>query len=108
VYHNCQQLGHYAWEYPLPPVTCMYCSATDHDTEDYPTLLGQIQEKRNHNNQNVQWNSIESRDDGRNINIVTRGGANIGNDVARQEPTQQQWVKKNTEPQKHFDAQKEK
>jgi hypothetical protein len=64
--------------------------------------------KRNQNNQNVQWISAEARDDGRNINIVTRGGAKTGDDAVRQDPTQHQWVKKNTEPQKQFDAQKEK
>jgi hypothetical protein len=81
---------------------------TDHDTEDCPTLLGKIQEKRNQNNQNVQWILAEARDDGKNINIVTRGGAKMGVDATKQDPTQHQWVKKNTEPHKHFDAQKEK
>jgi hypothetical protein len=108
VCHNFQQPGHYARECPLPPTTCMYCHATDHDTEDCPTLLGKIQEKRNQNNQNVQWISAEARDDGRNINIVTQGGAKTGTDAVRQDPTQHQWVKKNTEPQKQFDAWKEK
>jgi hypothetical protein len=64
----------------------MYCRATDHDTEDCPTLLGKIQEKRNQNNQNVQWISAEARDDGRNINIVTRGGAKTGTDAVKQDP----------------------
>jgi hypothetical protein len=45
VCHNFQQPGHYARECPLPPATCMYCRATDHDTEDCTTLLGKIQEK---------------------------------------------------------------
>jgi hypothetical protein len=85
----------------------MYCYAANHDTEDYPTLLGNIQKKKNNNNQNVQWISTESRDYGRNINIVTRGGANIGTNATRQEPMQHQWVKNNTEPQKKFYAQKE-
>jgi hypothetical protein len=40
VCHNCQQPGHYARECPLPPATCMYCRASDHDTEECPTLLG--------------------------------------------------------------------
>jgi hypothetical protein len=89
-------------------MTCMYCHASDHDTEECPTLLGKIQEKRNQNNQNVQWISAEARDEGRNINIVTCGGAKTGNDAVRQEPVQHQWVKKNVEPRKQFDAQNEK
>jgi hypothetical protein len=84
----------------------MYCRASDHDTEECPTLLVKIQEKRNQNNQNVQWISAEARDEGQNINIVTRGGAKIGNDTVRQEPTQNQWVKKNTNQGRQFDAQK--
>jgi hypothetical protein len=108
VCHNCQQPGHYARGCPLPPTTCMYCCATYHDIEECPTLLGKIQEKRNQNNQNVHWISTEARDDGRNINIVTRGGAKIGTDAVRQDPAQHQWVKKNIEPQKQFDAWKEK
>jgi hypothetical protein len=51
----------------------MYCHAIEHDTEDFPTLLRKIQEKRNQKNKNVQQISKESRDDGRNINIVTGG-----------------------------------
>jgi hypothetical protein len=81
-------------------MTCMYCHASDHDMEECPTLLGKIQEKRNQNNQNVQWISAEVRDEGRNINIVTWGGAKTGNDAVIQEPTQHQWVKKNVEPKK--------
>jgi hypothetical protein len=49
--------------------------ASDHDTEECLTLLVNIQEKRNQNNQNVQWISAEARDEGRNINIVTHEGA---------------------------------
>jgi hypothetical protein len=86
----------------------MYCHASDHDTEEFPTLLVKIQEKRNQNNQNVQCISAEARDEGQNINIVTREGAKTGNDADRQEPVQNQWVKKNTEPRKQFDTQKEK
>jgi hypothetical protein len=78
----------------------MYCCASDHDIEECPTLLVNIQENRNQNNQNIQWISAESRDDGRNINIVTLGGTKIGNDAVRQEPSQNQWIKKNTEPRK--------
>jgi hypothetical protein len=37
-----------------------------------------------------------------------RGGAKTRTDAVRQDPTQHQWVKKNTDPQKHFDAWKEK
>jgi len=69
--------------------------------------LGKFQERRNQNNQNAQWISIESRDDGKNINIVTRGGSKTCFDATKQDPTQHQWVKNNTEPHKYFDAQKE-
>jgi hypothetical protein len=37
--------------------------------------------KEESNNQNVQWILVEARDDGRNINIVTRGGTKIGSDA---------------------------
>jgi hypothetical protein len=73
----------------------MYFPASDHDTEEFPTLLVNIHEKRNQNNQNVQWISAEVRDEGQNINIVTRIGAKKGNDAVRHEPVQHQWVKKN-------------
>jgi hypothetical protein len=53
----------------------MYCRATYHETEYCPTLLVKIQDKRNKKNQNVQWISSEEREEGRNINIFTRGGA---------------------------------
>ena len=108
VCHNCQQPGHYARECLLPPTNCIYCRASDHDMEDCPTLFGKIQEKRNQHNQNVQWISVEARDDDRNINIVTQGGMKTGNDVVRREPVQNQWVKKNTDPKKQFDTHKEK
>jgi hypothetical protein len=108
MYHNFQQPGNYARECPLPPATCMYCRATNHDTEDCPTLLGKIEEKRNQNNQNVQWIFAKARDDGRNINIVTRGSSKTRTDAVRPDPSQHQWVKKNTETHKQFDAQKEK
>jgi hypothetical protein len=98
VCHNYQQPENYAIECPLPPATCMYCCASDHDTEECPTLLVKIQEKRNHNNHNVQWISTKSRDDERNINIVMHGGDKTGNDIVRQDPSQHQWVKKNVEP----------
>jgi hypothetical protein len=48
------------------------------------------------------------RDEEKNINIVTRGGAKTKNDAVRQELLQHQWVKKNVEPKKRFDAQNEK
>jgi hypothetical protein len=70
----------------------------NHYTEEFPTLLGKTQEKRNQNNHNVQWISTDSRDDGRNINIVMHRGANTGANAVRHEPTQHQWVKKNIEP----------
>jgi hypothetical protein len=81
--HNCQQPGHYAQECPLLPMTCMYCHASDHKTEECLTLLVNIQEKRNQNNQNVQWISAEERDDGWNINIVTHGGTKKGKNIVR-------------------------
>jgi hypothetical protein len=46
----------------------------------------------------------KEKDEGRNINIVTRGGDNIGNDAVKQDPAQHQWVKKNFEKRKQFDA----
>jgi hypothetical protein len=46
VYQNFQNPGHYAREFPLPPATCMYCCAADHDTKEYPTPLGTIQGNR--------------------------------------------------------------
>jgi hypothetical protein len=81
VFHKCQQPRHYAREFPLPLATYMYFCTSDHDTEECPTLLGKIQEKRNQNNQNVQWILAEERDEGKNINIVTRGGSKLGNDA---------------------------
>jgi hypothetical protein len=90
VCHNCQYIGNYARECPLPPATCMYCRATYHDTEECPTLLGKIEEKQNHNNQNAQWIFMEVRDDGRNINIVTGGGTKTGDDAVKEEPVQHQ------------------
>jgi hypothetical protein len=95
VRHSCQQLGHYERECLLPLSTCMYFHASDHDTEECLKLLVKIQEKRNQNNQNVQWILAEARDEGQNINIVTRGGAKIGNDTVRQESVQNHLVKKN-------------
>jgi hypothetical protein len=59
----------------------MYCRASDHDTEECLTLLVKIQEKRNQNNLNVKWISTEARDEGWNINIVTRGGDKTGDDT---------------------------
>jgi hypothetical protein len=91
-------MGHYARECPLPPTTCMYCHASDHDTEECPTLLLKIQEKRNQNNQNVQWIFTEARDEGWNINIVTQGGAKIGDNTIRQELAYNQWVKRMSNP----------
>jgi hypothetical protein len=38
---------------------------------------------------------------------VTRGGAKTRDDAAKQEPVQHQWIKKNIEPPKRFDAGKE-
>jgi hypothetical protein len=63
----------------------MYCHALDHDAKECLSLLLNIQEKRNQNNQNVQWISAEARDEGWNINIVSHGGAKRGTDTIRQE-----------------------
>jgi hypothetical protein len=82
----------------------MYFRVSNHDIKDYPTLLGKIQEKKNQNNQNVQWIYTEAGDDGKNINIVARGGSKTGFEVAKQDLSQHQWFKKNIEPQKKFDA----
>jgi hypothetical protein len=72
-----------------PPATCMYCRATYHETKDCLTLLKKIHDKRNQNNQNVQWIVVENREeDGKNINIVTRGGANTGVDSTRKDQDQ--------------------
>jgi hypothetical protein len=46
------------------------------------------------------------RDEGRDINIVTHGGAKTRNDTVQQESVQHQWVKKNAKPRKQFDVQK--
>jgi hypothetical protein len=86
----------------------MYCLTSDHKTEECLTLLVKIQEKRNQNNQNVQWISAKEREDGWNINIVTYGGTKIGKDAVRQELLHNQWVKKKTETRKQFDMPKEK
>jgi hypothetical protein len=87
----------------------MYFRAIDHNTKDCPTLLIKIQEKRNQNNQNVQWIVAEARgDDGKNINIFTRGGTKTGEYAKNRNQDHHQWVRKNTTPQQHFDACKEK
>jgi hypothetical protein len=78
----------------------MYYRVVDHDTKDFPTLLGKIQEKMKYNNQNVQWISTKARDDERHINVVTQRGAKTGDNTTKQDPSQHQWVKKNIEPHK--------
>jgi hypothetical protein len=66
----------------------MYCHAIDHDTKYFLTLMTRIQEKRNENNQNVQWISMETKEyDGKNINIVTRGQTKTGSDAAKKNRT---------------------
>jgi hypothetical protein len=50
---------------------------------------------------------METRDDGKMINIVTRGGTKTGVDAKNQDQNQHQWVRKNTTPQQHFDVSKE-
>jgi hypothetical protein len=87
----------------------MYFRTTDHDTKDCLTLPVKINDKRNQNNQNVQWIVVENREeDGKKIHIVTRGGAKIGGDVSKKDQDQYQWVRKNTEHKQKFDAHKEK
>jgi hypothetical protein len=57
--------------------------------EDCPTLLIKIQDKRNHTKQNVQWMGVENREeDGKKINIVTKGGAKIREDAAKKDQDQ--------------------
>jgi hypothetical protein len=60
----------------------MYCHTSNHDKEEFLTLLGKIQEKRNKNNEIVQWISVEERDLGQNINIVMHGGGKMGNNIS--------------------------
>jgi hypothetical protein len=62
----------------------MYHLTTNHETKYFSTLLVKIQEKRSENNQNFQWIVVETREeDGKKINIVTRGGAKIGSDATK-------------------------
>jgi len=64
----------------------MYYRASNHEREDCPTLLIKIQDKRNQNNQNVQCIAMENKEeDGKNINIVTRGGAKTGEDATKKD-----------------------
>jgi len=62
ILNNCQQQGYYARDYPQATTTCMYCHTTDHVKEECLKLMTKIQEKRNINNQNVQWIVAEIRD----------------------------------------------
>jgi hypothetical protein len=81
--------------------------SVDHTTKYCPILLTKMQEKRNHNNHNVQWIGKETRDDGKKINIVTRGGTKTGENAIHHNQNQHQWVRNNTTPQQHFDVCKE-
>ena len=77
----------------------MYCHIADHKTKDCPTLIIKIQDKRNQNNQNVQWIRVENKEeDGKKINIVTRGGAKTREDATKKDMDEYQWVRKNTMP----------
>jgi hypothetical protein len=60
------------------------------------------------NNQNVQWISTEIGDPRRNINIVTRGGVNIGENAQDHKKGSRCWIHKNTQPHQQFDSKKEK
>jgi hypothetical protein len=52
---------------------------------------------------------VENREeDGKNINIVSRGGAKTGPDATNKNQDQHHWVRKNITPQHNFDAHKEK
>jgi len=92
IFHNYQQKGHYARDFPQATTTCMYY----HATKEFPKLMAKIQEKRNINNHNVQCIAEKIRDPGRNINIVTRGGVQIGVDVHDWKKESQCWIHKNT------------
>jgi hypothetical protein len=81
IFHNCQYKGHYSREFPQPASTCMYRRAIYHVTEEFPKLMTKIWEKRNLNNQNVQWIAEKIRNPGRNINILTIGGVKTGGDA---------------------------
>jgi hypothetical protein len=50
----------------------------------------------------------KGRDNGINVNIVTRGGTKTRNDAVRKDLAQHQWVTMNAEPQKQFDVKNEK
>jgi autotransporter adhesin len=87
----------------------MYFHATYHETEDYPKLLIKIEDKRNQTNQNEQWIGVENREEeGKKINIVTRGGAKTREDAAKKDQYQHQWVRKNTVHEHMLDVCKEK
>jgi len=51
--------------------------------------MAKIQEKRNLNNQTIQWIVAEIRDPGRNINIVNRGGVKTRVDAQDQKKESQ-------------------
>jgi hypothetical protein len=52
---------------------------------------------------------VENREeDGKKINIVTRGGEKTGGDATKKDQDQYQWVRKNTKPEQKFDVCKEK
>jgi hypothetical protein len=88
-------------------MACMYFHIVDHETKYCTTLLVNIQDKRNHTNQNIQWIVVENREeDGKNINIVTRGGSKIGEDATKKDQDQCQWVRKNIILEQNFDAHK--
>jgi hypothetical protein len=57
----------------------------------------------------VQWIAVENREeDGKKINLVTRGGAKTREDATKKDQDQYQWVRKNTSLEQKFDACKEK
>ena len=79
MFYNCNQPGRLARDGRNPCTTCKYCHDTDHVIEDCPQLLAKMQERRNQGAQpNIPKIYAEIRTDDLKIQVVTRGGAAIG------------------------------
>jgi hypothetical protein len=86
-------------------MTCMYFRVIDHEKEDCITLLVKIYDKRNQDNHNFQCIVLENKEEyGKNINIVTRGGAKTIANATKKDQVQYHWLGKNIIPQQNFDA----